>query len=156
MPAGGSTHVDCGVIEQAEQRIALPHTHHQPHIQTDGIHTHRPRPMSFVQPAQHDARAEAAAHVQEAGAEARDDHEPFGPLEHGPRDGGVDADEGGNQSSSEVIRGHQSTAFGMAESTLMRVRQRNRASACNEGGHQTLIRVRQRNWDSACNEGGHQ
>ena len=45
-----------------------------------------------------------------------------------------------------------STAFGMAESTLIRVRQRNRASACNEGGHQT----RQRNRASACNEGRHQ
>ena len=33
---------------------------------------------------------------------------------------------------------------------------RNRASACNEGGHQTLIRVRQRNRVSACNEGRHQ
>jgi hypothetical protein len=46
--------------------------------------------------------------VQEAAAEARDDHEPLGPLEHGLRDGGVDADEGGNQSSSEVIRARPS------------------------------------------------
>ena len=103
-----SSEVIRGHQRSLEQRIALPHTHHQTHIQTDGVHTHRPRPMRFVQTAQHDARAEAAAHVQEAGAEARDDHEPFGPLEHGPRDGGVDADEGGNQSSSEVIRARPS------------------------------------------------
>jgi hypothetical protein len=76
--------------------------------------------------------------VQEAGAEARDDHEPFGPLEHGLRDGGVDADEGGNQSSSEVIRGHQSTALGMAESTLMReairAHQRSSEHGLRDGG----------------------
>jgi hypothetical protein len=106
--------------------------------------------------------------------------------EHGPRDGGVDADEGGNQSSSEVIRGHQSTALGMAESTLMReairAHQRSSEHGLRDGGvdadaggnqsssevirgHQstafgmaesTLIRVRQRNRASECNEGGHQ
>ena len=104
MPARDSTHVDCGVIEQAEQRIALPHTHHQPHIQTDGIHTHRPRPMRLVQPSQHDARTEATTHVYEATADASDDHESLGPLEHCLRDGGVDADSGSSTQSGLSVQ----------------------------------------------------
>ena len=105
----------------------MPSARHQTHIETDGIHTHRPRPMRLIQPSQHDTRTEAAPHVQEAAANARDDHEPLGPLEHGLWDGGVDADEGGHQ---HAIREHGFWDGGVD---------------ADEGGHQTLTRVRPRN-----------
>ena len=40
-------------IKQAEQRVALPHTHHQTHIETDGIHTHLMRETISMPSARH-------------------------------------------------------------------------------------------------------